>query len=775
MNTNATSLQALSCLHCGLPARDGTSFCCAGCASVYALLTERGLGHFYQLRGEHSFRPPSPAPAVPVSAENESAALAARTKAKFLLEGVHCLGCLWLLEKLPEIDSRVRSARLDLAHDILEVEIAPSLIRWSEVIELISSLGYRPRALAETESAENARRAEQRRQLTRMGIAAFGTGNIMLLAVSIYAGADTFWARNFAWISALLAAPVLTYSAWPLYEAAFRPLRRGRLSIDLAIVIALLSGIAMSTASLARGSGARVYFDSLSMLVFLLLSSRYLLQRMREALWKSAACLQFQAHERFARVHPAKDQVGAEDIAPGDILLLEPGQVLPVDATLADADEAWFDLSLLTGESLPIKIQGAEFVEAGSRLTGRPARLRAHARAAESRLAEILAQIKNYELHRSPAVDFADRMGRRFVIAVLFLCGTLWLVNPADQGLERALALAIVTCPCVLAFAIPLALTRSLQRAAAAGIVFRESAKLEALATADRLYLDKTGTLTTGKFEVMEWRVLRGDLAQSQAAAAELERHSSHPVARAIVRESRNLVSVRQATQVEEIPGTGIYGEIAGHDWAIERSPLPARPGENRVRVSRDGEPRAEILLGDALRPEASPILEKLRRLGLEPHLLSGDSPASTGALASLLGVRHWAGGLRPEDKARVLREHPGIMVGDGANDAVAFRAAAVGVAMQGSVEMSLRHADVLLTKPGLASLLEAIELARATMRLVRQCFSITLTYNLLAGALAIGGLMQPLFAALLMPLSALTVFGYITWRTPRRRGEEIA
>lgn len=770
MNTAKAGAESRACLHCGLPALAGASFCCAGCSSVYALLMERGLGHFYDLQKEHSFRPPTPVREAALASTIEEGP-ASRARARFHLEGIHCLGCLWLLEKLPEIEPRILGARLDMAHDILEITVQPGALRWEEVARWISRLGYRARALAEGEDSGEARRRAQGSQLTRIGIAAFATGNIMLLSVSIYAGADPTWARNFAWLSALLAAPVLTYCAWPLYQAAFAPLLRGRLSIDLAIVLALLAGIAASAVSLAGGSAEGVYFDSLSMLVFLLLSSRYFLSRMRESLASAAPCLSFQENERFDRVHPSPGRVQAAELEKGDHLLLQPGQVLPVDATLLEDGGSHFDLSLLTGESLPVKFSAQERVEAGSRLEGRPARFRVLARAADSRLAAILGQIRAYELHKSPVLDFADRMGRRFVLVVLSLCAGLLLWNPGGEGVARALALAIVTCPCVLAFAIPLALTRALQRAAGRGILFRDSSKLEALAGASQLFLDKTGTLTSGVFEVKEWKRVKGSLAEAKAAAAELERHSPHPIARAILRDCAHAAgrepAVAAATELRETHGHGISGLIAGRRWEACRSAIPSSPGENRVDILCDNELRAELVLGDSVRPEAAPVLAELKRLGFRPHLLSGDSPLNTGALAARLDLPSWQGGLKPEAKAEIVSGCRGtVMVGDGANDAVAFRAADVSVAMQGAVELSLRHSDLLLTRPGLGSLLEAVRLSRSTMQLVRTCFALTLAYNLLAGSLAVAGLMQPLFAALLMPLSALTVFSLITWRT---------
>ncbi len=770
MSSNVKSPQAPACLHCGLPSLRHSSFCCPGCESVYSLLMERNLGHFYKLREANSFRPPAPAPdPSTLNSDSPFEKIASRSKARFYLQGIHCLGCLWLLEKLPEIEPRILEARLDMAHNILEVKIQDGEIGWAEVSGWISRLGYQAKALDEGEKAEDARKQEHGAQLLRLGVAAFGAGNIMLLTISIYAGADPLWSRNFAWLSALLAAPVLLYSAGPLYLSAFGPLRRGQLSIDLAIVIALLAGIATSIASLLRGEPGGIYFDSLSMLVFLLLSSRYLLQRMRESLASSAPCLAFQENERFERTLPKPARVSASDLKPGDEIQLRTGQVLPVDAILLEPGNTYLDLSLLTGESIPVKFRQQERVEAGSKLEGKASLFRVASIASESRLSGILQQIRAYELHRSPSVDFADRIGRRFVLAVLGLFAILLFWNPSGEGLSRALALAIVTCPCVLAFAIPLTLTRSLQKAARRGILFRDSARMETLASAKQVFLDKTGTLTTGLFSVKEWKRAHGSLEEAKAAAVALERHSSHPIARAVLRDTNPENEIPNATEVKEVQSYGISGNIAGKEWKVVRSETPSSPGENCVEILCDGILRAELVLGDALRPEAPLVLQELEKLGLSVHLLSGDSAINTGAIAWKLGIPSWQAGLKPEDKARILSESAQggtIMVGDGANDAVAFRAADVSIAMQGAVELSLRHSDILLTRPGLASLLDSILLARSTMRLVKQGFALTLAYNLLAGSLAVAGMMQPLLAAILMPMSALSVFAYISWRT---------
>lgn len=743
-----TLARAADCLHCGEPALFESRFCCAGCESVYSLLQSRGLTHYYELRGRYSIaKPRAPAQAVkqlyPESAE-----------ASLYIEGIHCLGCLWLLEKLPEIDPRVKASSLDLAHQILRVKIGAN-ITWDEVSRLLNQLGYSAKFI-EKDEGETIRLRDQRRQLWRVALAGFSAGNVMLLSVSLYAGADAWWGRHFGYLSLLLAAPALLYSAWPVYRSAFLPLLKGRISVDLAIAFALLAGTAMSLWSLAQG-GSAIYFDSLTMLVFLLLSSRYALSRMRESLAKDN--LSFLAEETYETEGEGLRR--ARELCAGDRITLSSGQTVPADSRLLSAS-AHFDLSLLTGESRPEKLLAGDTIESGTRALA-SVQLQVLRPAGESRLAKILGQIRAFSAQRSPSVEFADRMGRWFVWVVLSLAALTLLVLPGEEGLRRALALVIVTCPCVLAFAVPLTFTRALQTAARKGIVFRGPDKMEELAAAKSVFLDKTGTVTSGQFELIKWRQLRGDERHTMLACRALEAHSAHPVAKAITRALAEAPAAVSA--VREIPGTGIEGIVNGEAWSVRR--LEGKDAYNLVGVFRGEELTAELTLGDSLRPEAAAVVHELKNLGLQVSLLSGDSESNVASTAKALGLKEWRSRLLPEEKAAVTAaEKHSVMVGDGANDSVAFQGASVGVAMQGSMELSLKNADIQLTRPGLASLVTAIRIARRTARLMRMNFSFTLGYNLLAGGLALAGMMSPLLAAVLMPASALTVFAFTFWST---------
>lgn len=734
-----------ACQHCGLETA-GTPFCCAGCESVFTLLHARGLSHYYEMRDSNPLRPATPVASL--EASEDEAADASADEATFYLEGIHCLGCLWLLEKLPELEPGILQAKLDIGGSLLKVQKKAGF-PWQQVTRLIRQLGYVPRA---AESGDP-QRDDLRRQAVRLGVAGFCAGNIMLLAVSLYAGATGPIGRNFQWLSLMLSIPVLSYCAWPMYRAALMPLAKGKISVDLAIVCAIFAGIASSLWSLISGNGEKIYFDSLSMLVFLLLGSRYALNKFRTSLARKP--LPAFGNGKFQV--EGKGEIPAQEILPGDALQLQAHDTLPVDSVLR-SPQAHFDFSLLTGESAPVKLLWGDSIEAGARVLEAGIRFETLRLSADSRLEAILTQLRATQLHRAPTLDFAERIGRWFSVVVLGLAAGLVLFSPSGDSLQRALALVIVTCPCVLAFAVPLAYTRALQQAAKKGLLFRSAEKLEALADAEQVFLDKTGTLTQGNFAVLGWENLSGSESETRAAVMALEAWSAHPAGKAVARYLAAAKTIAlPATNITEIEG-GVTGEVAGERWAVRRWGEEGQA--NRVAVLKNDQLRAILVLGDEIRPEAAAVVSELKRLRLKPVLLSGDREGSVAAMAETLCIPRWFSRLTPEGKAEALRAAPrSVMVGDGANDGIAFQAASVGIAVRGAVELSLKNADIALTSVGLTALPAAIQIARRTRRIVRANFAISLAYNLIAGSLAILGFMSPLLAAILMPLSALSVF----------------
>ena len=752
IDSSAEKLEA--CAHCGEICPAGAKFCCAGCETVYGVLAARGLTHFYQLRDQLQFQKPRPISTHFLVTEE----LRNCKDATLFIEGIHCLGCLWLLERLPEIDQRIQSAHLDLGTQILHIRLYDT-IELQEALKLINSLGYSTRPIRK-ESLDEVQLEEQRSQLIKIAIAAACAGNIMLLAVSLYAGAQGWLGTNFQWLCAMISIPALTYSAWPIYRAAFLPIMKGRITVDLPIAFAILSGIGLSIFSLLFDSGKDIYFDSMTMLVFLLLSSRYVLARFRLRLGKKSAFLEFYSYDLITRLEKGgKNDVPASDLKPGDVVLLNPNQMLPVDGKLQER-AAHFDLSALTGESKPISFKKEDVIEAGSRALD-PALILVISDLANSRLGKILAGVRSLRESRIAHIELADRLGKYFAITVILISSAILLYfarSDFHEGLRRAMAFAIVTCPCVLAFAVPLTFLKGLQIATENGILMKDPGQFETLTKIRNIFLDKTGTITRGDFQVIDWEA-KAQTNDCKNIVFAMEKELSHPLAKSIL---RYLEKANQTIQIEkqwEIPGKGIAAIIDGQQWTIKGLPT-ANDSETCLSVCRNQEEMAQIKLSDSLRPDSSSAVVWLQQNRFELALVSGDHLNAVAPLAKNLSINKYFAGITPEQKAEILKPVPNsIMIGDGANDAVAFQAATIGIAVQGSVELSLKNADIVFLKPGISPLATILSLSKQVIQILRVNFCFTIGYNILAGTLAILGFMSPLWAAIIMPLSASTVF----------------
>lgn len=789
------------CAHCGSAVSSNSSevgtplFCCSGCETVYSILNSRGLEQYYSLKKMGGyFNKPSPATELNqtysylddpefrklYATENG----AGQIQMTFFLEGVHCVACIWLLEKLPRFVDDVISVSLDMSHSTALVRLCKGGA-FAAVAQEFHRLGYRPHPVRGGEHEEHQRR-ENRLMLIRTGLAGACTGNIMLLALSVYGGASGHWALVFNWLSFALFLPVAFFSAVPFYKAAWTALRTRSVSIDVPIVLGIIFGSIASFANLLTGSD-HIYFDSLSALVFLLLASRYVLKRAQQNALQSSKLLHFLTPSVVRRKNPRTDlyeETSMDFINAGDVIEVRAGESIPIDGTVLTGS-ANLNCALLTGESEWVKVGVGENVFAGTVNQDSALSIKVSASGYGTRLGQILKAVEEGAHRKAPIVTLADRVSKRFVSAVLVLSVGVfigaWYLAGIQEGLNRALAMVIITCPCALALATPLALTMSLGRAAKKGILIKGADVLERLSQIDSVFLDKTGTITTGNFEVLEWRTVeenaRGSDADDLLAALALESRSNHPVARAILRHFPQIPATRlpQVDEFCETVGTGVSGRIGGSVYELRQADeVAVSRVETRVSFLKNGSKIAEVLLGDRVREDSKSSIEKLRALGLDVHILSGDNELPVMNVVSQLGVprQNAMARMTPERKCQVIQEHPrALMAGDGANDAVALSAAFVGVAVHGGMEVSLRAADAYLSSSGVHLIHEMIVGARETMKVLYRNLGFSLVYNMVGGGLALFGKVDPLFAAVLMPLSAFTVFISSIVGTKRLRG----
>ena len=775
---------AAVCAHCGLPSAE--PFCCEGCRTVHALIHEHGLTRYYALAREAEEARPArvtgrsyeelddPGFTARAATRREDGTLAT----DLFLEGAHCAACVWLVERVPSLVPGAIDVRLDLPRSKARVVWDPSRAALSSIAAALDRLGYPAHPYRGAAAAE-ARRRENREALVKIGVAGAVAGNVMAIAFGLYGGLlhgiEREYLNLFRWTSLVAALPSLLWCGSTFFRGALGALRARTLHMDVPIAIGLTAGYVHGAINTVRGTG-EVYFDVVTTLVFLLLTGRYLQTRRQGAAFEATEWLASLAPS-WARLVDASGEVRpvpVEALVPGMRVEVRPAETFPADGCI-DSGRSSVDLAWLTGESRPVDVAPGDTVHAGTmNLSGRLI-VEVVSTGEETRVGRLMRLVEESARRKAPIVRLADRLAGWFVGAVLLLAAAtfaLWAPVSLQLAFDHAVALLIVTCPCALGLATPLAISAAIGRAARAGFLIRGADVVETLSRGGVLLLDKTGTLTEGTLAVVRWS--GDDEARRLAAAAEA--HSSHPVARALATADPPAAG---PVEVEEMLGGGVAGRVGRHavivgspSFVAGRTGRLASDDEARVAawsaegltpvvVAVDGRVRGVAGLGDPLRPGAPEAMRALRRFGYEPSILSGDHPGAVGAAGRALGLPG-EGGVSPEGKLAAVTAAAGrgpvVMVGDGVNDAAALAAATVGVAVHGGAEAAMAAADVFIARPGVGPLVALIEGSRATMRVVKRNLVLSLLYNVVGIGLAISGVLNPIVAAILMPLSSLTV-----------------
>lgn len=781
---------AVTCSHCGLDTVagelrtfDDEVYCCAGCETAASIIKQSGLDGFYSLPDRVTSR-------VAVSgrsfAEFDHEAFQAahvRHRADGLceialyLEGVHCASCVWLVERMPMAVSGAIQAELDVTRALARLTWDPRVTALSTLARTLDQLGYRPHPYR-GRRADEARRAEERAMLTRIGVAGAIAMNVMAISLALYSGLfggmEAEFERYFRWISLVLVIPAVLWPGRIFFTSAWQALKAGGLHMDVPIALALGAGVVQGTINTVRDSGP-IYFDAVSTLILLLLVGRYLQHRAQRTAADAAALLGALAPATARVIDPvtgAVSEIPTEGVVPGMELEVRAGDTLAADGVVVRGDSA-LDLALLTGESRPVTVHAGDAVFAGTVNLSAALRVRVEQAGADSRLGRLLRDVEQGARERAPVVLFADRMAGWFIAVVLALAATtaaLWWSRDSAAAIDNAIALLVVTCPCALAMATPLAFTVAIGRAASRGILIKGGHALESLTGKGTLFVDKTGTLTEGRLALEVWE--GDDSVRALVLAA--ERHSRHPVAAAFVAAwdgvyAPDALDADDAHEVRETLGAGVEARVRGHvvrvgkpSWVMGREVIDDST-RTTVLVEVDGAVVARAGFGDPLRPEAREAVAALRDAGWQVRILSGDATPVVDHVAAALGLdaSECEGGATPERKREAVlaaRAHgPVVMVGDGVNDAAAISSATVGIAVRGGAEASMAAADVYLARGGIAALRDLLDGAHRTTHIIRRNMAIALGYNAIAVTLAMLGLLDPIVAAILMPVSSVT------------------
>ena len=790
------------CFHCGLPVPDGEHYpiqydnqpqqtCCAGCQAVAQTIIDSGQGAYYVHR--------TALPVTPQQIEAELAQLGLYDlpeiqqsfvrvedehirEAALMLENIVCAACVWLNERHIAALPGVLSVEINYATRRARVRWVDSRIQLSAILKAVSDIGYLAHPFDPARSDDMHKR-ERNTAIKRLAVAGLSMMQVMMVALPAYSAtdlaADTWVLMR--WASLVLTIPVVGYSAWPFFVGAWRDLKRRTLGMDVPVALGVGTAFVASVYSTFSGHG-EVYYDSITMFVFLLLTGRFLEMNARRRAGAAVEELVKLIPAATTRLPhwPARDEEPAPvaRLAVGDHVLVRPGETLPADGVVVEGDSAVSE-AMLTGESLPLsKTVGAQVV-GGSLNQASPLVMRVEKLGADTRLASIVRLLDRAQSEKPRIAQLADRAAAWFVgvlLVITVMVGLAWYLIDPSKALWIVVSILVVTCPCALGLATPAALTTATGRLTRLGLLTTRGHTLETLARATDLVFDKTGTLTYGRLSVRRVVPLDGrSEADVSALAAALEAGSEHPIAKALRAAATSTLTV---SQIRNTPGLGVEGNLNGHAYrlgaprfaAADRAPPDADGGvhpenghESWIALAEDGQLIAWFALADTPRADARTALDALLQQGLRLHLLSGDGEGAVQASAQQLGIADWRAGALPEDKlayVQALQSEGRIvaMVGDGINDAPVLAAAQVSIAMGEGADVAQAAADMVMLGGRLATLPEGVALARKTQQIIRQNLGWALGYNLIAIPAAALGYVTPWLAGIGMSGSSLLV-----------------
>lgn len=811
---------ALACFHCGLTVTDAEPlaadldgsrrvFCCGGCQALAQTLHAAGFAHLYgdEARFARPIDDDARRQAEPIWAAYDAPELRAqfvrpldggRAEITLAPENIRCAACAWLIEQHLSRQPGVESAVANVATRRVVVRWRDGAQTVSGLLAALAGIGYMAWPFEVSRTDQQDRRA-RRGLLMRMAVAMLGMMQVMMYAWPIYtheATIDPGQLQLMRWASFALTLPVVCYAASPIFAGAWRSLRQRHMGMDVPVAIGVAAGFAASALATVRGVG-EVYFDSVTMFVAFLLLARYLELRVRQASRSGAEMLARQLPatcERLAAAGAAGERIPVARLRADDLIRVKAGEIVPADGAVTSGTSE-LDESMLTGESRPVRRCAGDTVLAGSFNTASPLELRVTRVGAGTRLAEIVAVLDRALAEKPRLATLADRVAGWFVATLLVLAaltGMVWglWIDPS-RALLVTIAVLVVSCPCALSLATPAALAAAGAALSRRGVLLTRGHALETLARVTDVVLDKTGTLTEGRFAVAAVEPLgEADSARCLSLAAAMERGGEHPIARALVAAAEATAGQPlQVSDMRNVPGHGLEAVVAGRRLRLGRAdfvfaltgearPAPAavdslvHPGATVVWLGAETGPLARFVLADVERQETPMLLARLRELGVRCHLVSGDNMAAVHWWAAHFGIERMAGEVTPEGKrdyVAQLQQGGAVVlaVGDGINDAPVLAQAQVSIAIGSGAPLAQAGADAVLTHGGVAEIATALAVSRQTRRVVRQNLGWAFFYNVVAIPLAATGLVTAWMAGIGMSLSSLLVVAN-AWRLLR-------
>ena len=782
----------IACSHCHLEfsedvmiQEDEHFFCCNGCQGVFHLLSDEGLDSFYDKVGSTKLSPPTQQ--YEDSSNFNAAAFYDKfvkensdgfSEASLIIEGIHCSACVWLNEKALHKMDGVIEASINFTNNKAHIVWADSVVKLSEIIDMIRAIGYNAYPYDASLQEESANR-QRKDYYLRMAVAIFSSMNIMWIAVAQYAGFFSGMTQELKTIlniaEGVLATPVLFYSGWIFFRGSYYGLKNRVVNMDLLVATGALLTYVYSIYITITEHG-EAYFDSVSMIITFVLIGKFL-----EVISKKNAAdtLDIIGKHLPSEINILKDgkifACKLEDVCVGDIVIVSSGEKVLLDGVIVKG-EGSFDESNLTGESEPIYKTQGESVVSGTISIDADIHFEATRDFEHSTLSNLVSLLES-AINKKPRIEqLANKLSEHFSTVVLLLAfGTFfaWWLWPHsfEESLMVGISVIVIACPCALGLATPVATLVGLSLGAKRGILFKEAAQLETMAKADVLVVDKTGTLTLGKPEVIESQVFA---AFNKALLFSLVKSSKHPVSQGVLR----FISKESEEELlfdtfSQIPAKGIVATYKGQEilggnlklMNLNSVECNYESNHTLFYFAIDKKLVGVYELSDKIKEGAKELVQTLAKRKIETIMLTGDNEKSARSVAKEIGIQNVNYELSPEDKlayVTALQESGKVVVmaGDGVNDILALGKAEIGIVMGSGSDIAVDVSDVVLLNDTLNSLNDAFKISNTTFKLIKQNFGISLVYNAITIPLAMAGYIIPLIAALSMSFSSLLVVG---------------